>query len=134
MEMWKWVFVPALLILFPNDLGKMEWLLTRQWSMIGGFVVLIGVAYQLERDNRLESSIGYANTLALLLVIAILGAAIHYARRFRVFDLLLIAINTMGLLLTFSRSMWVLWGAMLPDSVPNLIKLGYRIIKATLTI
>lgn len=79
------------------------------WPWIGLFLVVIGIALQLERDGRLESTMQYANSLAIILLVSILISLLSFARTKARSNLFLMAVNAVGLLLTFSRSVWVLW-------------------------
>ncbi|CAN7753247.1 O-antigen ligase family protein [Paenibacillus sp. LjRoot56] len=83
--------------------------LFRWMPYMGAFLVVVGVVFQMERQNRLESTIGYANTLAIFLLISLLLTLFFYIQNARKGDLILMVIQACGLLLTFSRSVWVLW-------------------------
>jgi len=76
---------------------------------IGSFLVMIGIAFQMEREGRLESTLQYANALALILLVGILISMIAFAKTQSKLQLLLLTVNAVGLLLTFSRSIWILW-------------------------
>ncbi|BBI34967.1 O-antigen ligase family protein [Cohnella abietis] len=65
----------------------------------------------MERNGRLESTLEYANTLAIILLVALIVALLHYAQNGRVRELVVSTILVTGLLLTLSRSVWVLWFA-----------------------
>jgi O-antigen ligase len=79
------------------------------WPWIGSFLVFIGIAFQLEREGRLESTLQYANALALILLAGILISMLSFAKAPSNLQLILLIINAVGLLLTFSRSVWILW-------------------------
>ncbi|KRE72011.1 O-antigen ligase family protein [Paenibacillus sp. Soil750] len=83
--------------------------LFRWMPYMGAFLVVVGIVFQLERQNRLESTIGYANTLAIILLISLLITLFFYIQNARKSDLILMVFQACGLLLTFSRSVWVLW-------------------------
>ncbi|WP_138754602.1 O-antigen ligase family protein [Paenibacillus sinopodophylli] len=82
-------------------LFKLPWL--------GSFLVLAGVVFQLNREGRLESFFQYANALAILLSVCILISIMAIVMTKSKLHIVLITINVAGLLLTFSRSVWVLW-------------------------
>lgn len=79
------------------------------WPWIGLFYVVVGILFQLERDGRLESTLQYANALAIVLLVNILISMLLFAKSKSNIQLFLIVVNAAGLLLTFSRSVWVLW-------------------------
>jgi len=74
-----------------------------------GFMVLAGIALQLERNGRLESTLQYANALAIVCLVALIIGILNDMVRKSTIQLALLTINAVGLLLTFSRSVWVLW-------------------------
>ncbi|KIL39974.1 hypothetical protein SD70_16435 [Gordoniibacillus kamchatkensis] len=86
-----------------------RWHLLRVIPWIGAGLTAAGALLHLERKGRLESFLEYANALAILLLVALLICLFLYMKESRVRDLLLLAANGAGLLLTFSRSVWVLW-------------------------
>jgi len=57
----------------------------------------------------LESTIQYANSFAIILLISILVSLYHYSSTKSNVSLSLVCINSIGLLLTYSRSVWVIW-------------------------
>lgn len=69
----------------------------------------IGILFGLERKERLESTLEYANVLAILMLVAIIISVLQYARDGKRRELIVTAICFGGLLLTQSRSVWVLW-------------------------
>ncbi len=81
------------------------------WPWLGSFLVVIGVVFQMEREGRLESTLEYANTLALFLLVGVLLSILSYAKKQSKLQLILLTVNAAGLLLTFSRSVWILWFA-----------------------
>jgi O-antigen ligase len=83
--------------------------LFRWFPYMGAFVAFVGIVFQMERQNRLESTLGYANALAIFLLVTLLMTAFFYLKEARKGDYVLMIIQTTGLLLTFSRSVWVLW-------------------------
>lgn len=93
-----------------SNLTKEQIIKMLRWmSYMGAILVVVGVVFQMERQNRLESTIGYANTLAIFLLISLLLTLFFYIQNARKGDLILMVIQACGLLLTFSRSVWVLW-------------------------
>lgn len=88
--------------------------LPRVWIWCGTILTAIGVIFQLDRNGRLESTIEYANALAIFLLIALLAAVIQFVQSGKNPALIASSIIAAGLLLTMSRSVWVLWvGAMI---------------------
>jgi O-antigen ligase len=83
--------------------------LFRWFPYLAAFIVIVGIVFQMERQNRLESTLGYANALAIFLLITLLMTISFYLRTALKRDLILMIILATGLLLTFSRSVWVLW-------------------------
>lgn len=84
--------------------------LLRLWTWIGALLVIIGVVFHLERKERLESTIEYANSLAILLLVALMVCLFFYLKERRFAQALVLVILGTGLLLTLSRAVWVLWG------------------------
>lgn len=91
----------------------LEWkeitLLMRQWTWIGSELTLISVLFGMYRDNRLESTLQYANSLAIFLMACLLISLVFYINEKKRICLLIVTINALGLLLTSSRSVGVLW-------------------------
>ncbi|TMV47314.1 O-antigen ligase family protein [Paenibacillus mesophilus] len=88
--------------------------LPQVWIWCGTIVTAIGVIWHMDRNGRLESTIEYANALAIFLLIALLAAVIRFVQSGKNPTLIASAILAAGLLLTMSRSVWVLWvGAMI---------------------
>ncbi|WP_171628922.1 O-antigen ligase family protein [Paenibacillus plantarum] len=83
--------------------------LFRWFPYLGSFTAVVGIVFQMERQNRLESTLGYANALAIFLLITLLMTAFFYLKEARKGDFVLMTIQATGILLTFSRSVWVLW-------------------------
>lgn len=83
--------------------------LYRSWPWIGALLTIGGIVLGMERNGRLESTLDYANALAIFLLINIGVCLFTYLREHRITYMLLLAVNAVGLLLTFSRSVWVLW-------------------------
>ncbi len=81
----------------------------RMWPWIGSAVTIIGIVLGMYRNGRLESTFFYANVLAILLLINILICIQTYLQERRILYMVLLTVNATGLLLTFSRSVWVLW-------------------------
>jgi O-antigen ligase len=79
------------------------------WPWVGAMLTIIGLALAMERNGRLESTLEYANALAIFLLVNIGVSMLLYLQERRVVHLALLAVNAVGLLLTFSRSVWVLW-------------------------
>lgn len=76
---------------------------------VGSFLVLVGLVFHLQREGRLESLLQYANALAILLLVCILISILAIAMKKSKQHVFLMTINVVGLLMTFSRSVWVLW-------------------------
>ncbi|MCD9022367.1 O-antigen ligase family protein [Cohnella silvisoli] len=81
----------------------------RQSAWAGAFLTVLGWGLELFRDGRLESSIGYANTLAILLVIGVLIAWKAYSENHGKIYLGLLLIQLVGLVQTGSRTVLVLF-------------------------
>lgn len=81
----------------------------RMLPWIGAALVVTGAGFGLYRDGRLESLLQYANALAIVLLVAIVFGVVGYVQQRRPLGLCLLAVNAAGLLLTFSRAVWVLW-------------------------
>jgi O-antigen ligase len=75
----------------------------------GSGIVVIGVLFHLYRQNRLESTIEYANTMAILLLFAGILSILFYLKEKKPYHLLNLTLQIGGLLLTLSRSVWILW-------------------------
>lgn len=80
-----------------------------QWPWIGSVIVGIGVVFQMYRNGRLEATFYYANAIAIFLLVNILLSILAYLQQPKKTYILFLTINATGLLLTFSRSVWVLW-------------------------
>lgn len=81
-----------------------------RWFPYAGAVVAgVGIAGGLYRQGRLESTIGYANALAVCLLVCLLMTLLFYVSEGRKRDFVCMIIQSAGLLLTLSRSVWVLW-------------------------
>ena len=87
------------------------------WPWIGLALTAAGIAYQMFRDGRLESTLAYANALAVFLLVNIFISLVSYIRDRRFVHLVLLTANVAGLWLTFSRSVWVLWLALMLAAV-----------------
>ena len=83
--------------------------LYRMWPWIGAATVVVGIVFDMERNGRLESTFYYANALAIFLLISIIVCILSFLQERRTIHVFLLMINAVGLLLTFSRSVWVLW-------------------------
>ena len=97
------------------------------WPWAGAFMTIIGVMFQLERNGRLESTLQYANALAIVCLTGLLVSMLNYAGKQSRLSLVLLTVNAAGLLLTFSRSVWVLWllsAAVLVLVIPQLRKMS----------
>ncbi|WP_168123641.1 hypothetical protein [Paenibacillus sp. HB172176] len=81
----------------------------RLWPWTGTGITVIGLLFHLFRNGRLESTIQYANALAILLLITILISMLFHTHFHPKILFPLLILNTTGLLLTFSRSVWILW-------------------------
>lgn len=101
---------------------KLKLLKVCVWT--GSGLVVLGVLFQLYRQNRLESTIEYANTLAILLLFTGILCILFYVKERKLYYLLNLILQFTGLLLSLSRSVWILWiGAVM------LLFLTYRIIR-----
>jgi O-antigen ligase len=85
----------------------------RIWPWIGALLTLTGILFGMERNGRLESTLDYANALAIFLLVNIAVCLLSYLQERRITHAVLLAVNAVGLLLTFSRSVWVLWLVMI---------------------
>ncbi|MCR8636440.1 O-antigen ligase family protein [Paenibacillus radicis (ex Xue et al. 2023)] len=85
----------------------------RSIPWIGIFLVAVGLIFELERQGRLESTLQYANALAIFLLLAVLLSILFYILERKRSQLILLLINAIGLWLTFSRSVWVLWALLI---------------------
>lgn len=83
--------------------------LLKSWMWIGVGLTCWGVLFGMYRNNRLESTFDYANTLAVVLLAGVLLAVFFYLQEASFINLLAMTVNGTGLLLTLSRSVWVLW-------------------------
>lgn len=83
--------------------------LYRIWPWIGAVLTIAGIVLGLERNGRLESTLEYANALAIFALINIGICVVSYMLERKLVYLGLLTVNAVGLLLTFSRSVWVLW-------------------------
>ncbi|MBH5319139.1 O-antigen ligase family protein [Paenibacillus sp. GSMTC-2017] len=100
--------IPLSLMITMIPKGKYNHILSL-WPWTGAFMVIVGSLFDMSRNGRLESTIQYANALAIILLINILISMSNYTRTKSNITLILLAINSVGLLLTMSRSVWVFW-------------------------
>lgn len=82
--------------------------LIKSWVWLGAFLVVWGLAFGLVRDGRLESTFGYANALAIFLLVNVIMGLLVYMKSPRLLELMLLLINFVGLTLTLSRAVWVI--------------------------
>ncbi|QYR22446.1 hypothetical protein KZ483_05570 [Paenibacillus sp. sptzw28] len=88
-----------------------RWDLLKQWAWIGAFLTVLGWVLRLFRNGRLESTIGYANVLAILLAVGIwMGWKAYREKGGRIY-LLLVAVQLAGMLQTGSRAVLALFVA-----------------------
>ncbi|WP_028612344.1 O-antigen ligase family protein [Paenibacillus harenae] len=87
--------------------------LYQMWPKIGALLTIAGILFGMERNGRLESTLEYANALAIFLLVNILVCLFSFLEERRLVHVVLMSINAVGLLLTFSRSVWVLWLVMI---------------------
>lgn len=87
------------------------------FTRVAAAISAIGIVFGMERKGRLESTLEYANVLAILLLVAIIISVLQYARDGRQRELIVAAICFGGLLLTQSRSAWVLWVLVVASSI-----------------
>lgn len=91
---------------------KLKLLKVFMWT--GSGLTIIGVLFSLFRQNRLESTIEYANALAIILLFTGILCILFYIKAKKPYHLFSLSVQLMGLLLTMSRSVWILWiGAIL---------------------
>ncbi len=102
------LLVPLLGLLLSLDKEKIE-AAQLGFTRIAAAVVVLGIAFRMERNDRLESTLEYANALAIILLVAIIVSLLQYARNGKRIEIVVTAILFSGLLLTMSRSVWVLW-------------------------
>lgn len=81
----------------------------RWYGWAAAMSVVWGIGFSLFRNNRLESTFGYANAYAIALLAALLLTAFAYAKERKSIYLFLIAFHACGLQLAMSRSVWLLW-------------------------
>ncbi|MFD2672005.1 O-antigen ligase family protein [Marinicrinis sediminis] len=79
-----------------------------QWPWLGAVFVLWGFLFGLMRDHRLESTLEYANALAILLLSSLMISMYQWIRTKRWRDGLLILWNGFGLYWTSSRGVWLI--------------------------
>jgi O-antigen ligase len=101
------ILLVALLAAGLNLEQKLKVLKVCTW--VGSGIVVIGVLFQLYRQNRLESTMEYANALAILLLFAGILSIIFYVKEKKPYHLFNLILQITGLLLTLSRSVWILW-------------------------
>jgi hypothetical protein len=89
--------------------AERKWALMKQWAWIGAFLTVWGWAFQLFRDGRLESTLGYANVLAMLLAAGIWTGWKAYREKGGSMYVLLVVIQFAGLLQTGSRAVLALF-------------------------
>ncbi len=96
-----------LIMMIPDDrLAR----LYRIWPWIGALLTIAGIMLGLERNGRLESTFDYANALAIILLVNIGVCLLSYLQERRITHAVLLTVNAVGLLLTFSRSVWATIG------------------------
>lgn len=118
-----------LIMMIPDDrLAR----LYRIWPWIGVLLTILGIMLGLERNGRLESTFDYANTLAIILLVNIGICLLSYLQERRITHAVLLSANAVGLLLTFSRSVWVLWLVMICAAVIWFPELRKRPVWATI--
>lgn len=96
------------------------------WPWIGAFTVVAGIVFGMERNGRLESTFYYANALAIFLLVSIAVCMLSFLQERHKVYILLLMVNAVGLLLTFSRSVWVLWFVMVCAAVVGLAEMRRR--------
>ncbi len=106
--------------------------LYRIWPWIGALLTLAGIMLGLERNGRLESTVDYANALAIILLVNIGVCLLTYLQERRIVYAVLLTVNAIGLLLTFSRSVWVLWLVMICVAIIWFPELRKRPVWATI--
>ncbi|MGO4372151.1 O-antigen ligase family protein, partial [Paenibacillus sp. MCAF20] len=79
------------------------------WNFLGLMLVVVGLLFHMERNGRLESLLYYANTLAIILLVNLLLSMFSFSKSQSKIHLFTMTITATGLLLTFSRSVWILW-------------------------
>jgi len=100
--------IPLLLVADRISIQNMPHII-RSIGWVCATVVGIGILFGMERMNRLESTLEYANVLAILLVVAGIGSIMLYMSERKSTDLILLGVHLTGLILTQSRSVWILW-------------------------
>ncbi|RKP52896.1 O-antigen ligase domain-containing protein [Cohnella endophytica] len=81
----------------------------KHFIWIGSFLTVLGILFDMFRNNRLESTMQYANSLAIFLLVCLSLSMLFYLSTKKKIYLLFLSINCLGVLLTFSRSVWILW-------------------------
>lgn len=102
------IWLPVVCLLLSLDAENNTKLQTAFIRIIA-IMAAVGCLLGMERNERLESTIGYANALAMMLLVALCISIFRYAKNSRKVELIPSALFVAGLLLTMSRSVWVLW-------------------------
>ena len=92
--------------------------------MTNSVVVVIGILFQLYREDRLQSVVEYANVLAIVLLITASASLIMYVKSKKWMDLVHFVIQVSGMLLTMTRAVWILWIVLMVVLI-----VGYRFYK-----
>ncbi|SFT20965.1 O-antigen ligase [Paenibacillus sp. BC26] len=100
--------LPVALMFASLSIGKRDALM-RQWAWLGAFLTVWGLAFGLFREGRLESTFGYANVLAIILLSGMgLGWRAYLQGKGKRY-IALIAVQGIGLFLTQSRAVLLLF-------------------------
>ena len=86
-----------------------RWIVLKQWAWMGAFLTVWGWCFQLFRDGRLESTLGYANVLAILLLGGIWISWCAFLKGEGNAYIILALLQLAGLLQTGSRAVFVLF-------------------------
>jgi O-antigen ligase len=81
----------------------------KQWVSMAAALVVIAIAMRMSSESRLEATFEYANVFAAFLMVTGFISLLIYVKERRLLYLLLTAIIETGILLTFTRTVWILW-------------------------
>jgi O-antigen ligase len=79
-------------------------------ALSGSFESLIGIVFNMFRNQRLESTFQYANALAIFLLISGLCSILLSTKNNKWKYWIFLSITLTGLMLTYSRAVWIIWG------------------------
>lgn len=100
--------LPLAILASSLSIGKFDSLL-RQWAWVGAFLTVWGWMFELFRNGRLESTLGYANSLAVLLAAGAYLSWKAFRENHGKIYIGLLVLQLVGLVQTGSRSVLVLF-------------------------